>query len=300
MHAVQINRFGGPEVLEVQEVDPPVVRDGEVLVRTVATSINPIDRKLRIKDRELGFPLTLGWDLAGVVVESSAVEFGPGDRVIGMSNVLNTRNGTWADLVAMPAADLAPAPESASLIEAATLPLAGLTALQTWRSLEPRDGHPAKVLVIGAAGAIGAILVQLAVHAGVVVDGVVSRPEHLDPVTDLGAVTVTMESAKLPAGSYAAIIDTVGLPQSGVDASKLLTASGRYVAVPSVAELPTDADARKLLVERDPAGLKELSQMVDEDIVRLRVAGAYPLRDIRTAHTRFESGGLLGKIVVVF
>jgi NADPH:quinone reductase-like Zn-dependent oxidoreductase len=298
MRAIQIDRFGGPEVLEIRDVAAPTMRDGEVLVRTIATSINPIDSKLRMKDRQLGFPLTLGWDLAGVVVDSTVPEFHAGERVIAMSHVLNTRNGTWADLVALPVADLAPAPNNASLVEAAALPLAGLTALQAWRTVSlTRD---ARVLVIGAAGAIGAHLVQRAAKLGITVDGVLSRESHLDEAKKLGATSVTTDYAQLADDVYDAIFDTVGLPQSGVDSQRLLKSSGRYVGLPSAADLPNGLNARKVLVERDPVGLEELAEMVDEGILRPRVAASYPLRDIRAAHEHFESGGLLGKIVVIF
>src|SRR5262249_46975736 len=155
----------------VREIQPPELDDGHVLVRSVASSINPIDRKLRTVDRGLGFPLTLGWDLAGIVVDSEVAEFATGDRVVGMSHVLNTRIGTWADLVAMPAAALAPAPAAAALTESASLPLAGLTALQGWKTLDLAPD--ARLLVVGAAGAVGGFAVQLAVAAGLAVDGLV-------------------------------------------------------------------------------------------------------------------------------
>jgi NADPH:quinone reductase-like Zn-dependent oxidoreductase len=299
MRAIQMDHFGGPEVLEVRDVDPPAVRDGEVLVRSIATSINPIDLKLRMTDRNLGFPLTLGWDLAGIVVESTTPEFRVGDRVIAMSNVLSTHNGTWADLVALPAADVALAPANATLIEAAALPLAGLTALQAWRSLTLASGS--RVLVIGAAGAIGGFLVQLAVDSGVEVHGVVSRNEHVDEVKRFGAALVETDSEQLPGDAYDAILDTVGLPQSGVHAPSLLKASGEYIAVPSVANLPDGLEeARKVKVQRDPAGLKELAQLVDAGVLRLRVGATYPLRDVCAAHKQFEARGLLGKVVIDF
>jgi NADPH:quinone reductase-like Zn-dependent oxidoreductase len=298
MRAVQIDRYGGPEVLEIREVAPPPMRDGEVLVRSIATSINPIDRKLRTTDRNLGLPLTLGWDLAGIVVDSAVSEFHTGDRVIATSNVVSTGNGTWADLVALPAADLAMAPSNATLVEAATLPLAGLTALQAWRKVAPVPG--ARVLVIGAAGSIGAHLVQYGVDSDVVVDGVVSRSDHLDEAEEFGATIATTDHGQLPDGTYDVLFDTVGLPQSGVDARRLLKPSGQYVALPSAGALPDNLDTRRVLVERDPEGLRELVRLVESGTLRLRVAASYPLREIRAAHTHFEAGGLLGKVVVIF
>lgn len=298
MRAIQIDRFGGPEVLKIREVPPPVVQPGGVVVGSVASSINPIDRKLRTRDRNLGFPLTLGWDLAGIIVESTVPEFRPGDRVIAMSHVLNTKVGTWADLVALPLADVAPAPAHTSLIEAASLPLAGLTALQAWEGMALPRG--ARILVVGAAGAIGAFAVQLAVDAGVAVDGLVSRVEHIDEVEKFGALVVTTKHGELPTGTYDAIFDTVGLPQSNVDASRLLKSDGQYVTSASAAELLDVPGARKVLVSRDPAGLRTIVRMVDSGVLRARVAASFPIHEIHAAHQQFEAGGLLGKVVFEF
>jgi NADPH:quinone reductase-like Zn-dependent oxidoreductase len=298
LRAVQIDRFGGPEVLEIRRAERPVLRDGDVLVRSVGSSINPIDSKLRTIDRNLGFPLTLGWDLAGVAVESRDPTFRRGDQVIGMSLVLKTRIGTWADLVAMPAADLAPAPVSIALTESASLPLAGLTALQAWQRLDVPTGG--RLLVVGAAGAIGAFAVQLAVDDGITVDGIVSRREHIAEPRTFGAESVTTDQAELPSGAYDAIIDTVGLPRSDVDVERLLIASGTYITSASHADLPDRTSAGRVLVQRDPDGLRTIARLVDSGVLRPRIAARYPLSEIRAAHQHAERGGLLGKVVITF
>jgi NADPH:quinone reductase-like Zn-dependent oxidoreductase len=298
MRAVQIDRFGGPEVLEINEVPRPSMRDGEVLVRSIATSINPIDCKLRSKDRQLGLPLTLGWDLSGVVVDSTVSDFSAGDRVIAMSNVVYTRNGTWADFVALPLGDVAPAPDNVTMLEAATLPLVGMTALQAWRSITV--GRSDRVLVIGAAGAIGAHLVQHAVNARVSVDGIVRRNRQVGVVKEFGADLVTTNCALLSKLAYDVIFDTVGLPELDSSARQLLKPNGQYVMLPSAADLPGDVNARRVFVERDPAGLKELADMVENGKIRLRVAASYPVCDVRAAHRHFEGGSLLGKVVMKF
>ncbi|WP_243878213.1 hypothetical protein [Streptomyces sp. SUK 48] len=124
MHAVRVDVHGGPEVLTVREVADPEPESrpgpdaagetgpgaGEVLVRTAASSLNPVDWKTRAWDVGPALPVTLCWDLAGIVVASSAPEFAAGDRVIAMSAQLATGLDTWAELVLLPARLLAHAP----------------------------------------------------------------------------------------------------------------------------------------------------------------------------------------------
>jgi NADPH:quinone reductase-like Zn-dependent oxidoreductase len=299
MRVVQIDRFGGPEVLDIHEAPEPSPNAGEVLVRTVATSINPIDAKLRTVDRNLGFPLTLGWDLAGVVVESSVSDHRVGDRVIGMSHVLKTGGrGTWADLVAMQAADIAPAPSGCALAEASSLPLAGLTALQSWQATDVQ--RDARVLVVGAAGAVGGFYSMLAVNAGVTVDGLVSRGHHVDPVQKLGLASVTADPGELQRGMYDTVFDTVGPARSGTDPRQLMKPDGNYVTPAVHEDLSGIPNVSKVLVHQDPEGLSALGRMVDDGALQLRVAAYYPVQQIREAHQHFETGGLLGKVIVVF
>ncbi|WP_416237991.1 alcohol dehydrogenase catalytic domain-containing protein [Streptomyces sp. FT1] len=132
---------GGPEVLTVREVPEPVCGPGEVLVRTVASSLNPVDWKTRAwEETGPALPATLGWDLAGIVVASRAPGFAPGDRILAMSAQIATGLGTWAELVALPQRLLTPAPATLSLVEAAALPLAGTAAVQAVAALRPRPG----------------------------------------------------------------------------------------------------------------------------------------------------------------
>lgn len=294
MRAVQADRPGGPEVLGVREVAAPVAAAGQVLVRTVASSINPVDRSMR-HDESRSFPQTLGWDVAGIVIDSNVLEFRPGDRVMGMSHVLRTGVGAWSDLVALDASCLAQAPTAVSLTEAATLPLAGLTALQSWNALTLTD--VTRVLVTGAAGAIGGLAVQFARNAGIAVDGLVSRAEHVGPARSLGADFVTTEPAELPRGRYDAILDTVSLP-ARLDVRPLVTERGQYVA-PGPAESHL-ARARRIRVVNDPEGLAQLAKIVDDGALGVRVAAHYPIREVHDAHRHFEAGGVLGKIVIVF
>lgn len=246
--AVQIDRRGGPEVLEIREVPVPALQPGEVLVRTVASSINPVDWKTREWDRGPAFPMTLGWDLAGVVVASTVAGFLRRDQVVAMSHQLSTGRGTWADLVALPSHLLAAAPARVALTEAATLPLTGMTAAQAVGDMEVRSG--ARILVAGAAGGVGSLFLQLAALAGASVDGLVSRNSHIAPTAALGAGVVTDDPHVLPRRRYDAIFDTAGLERAGVDAAALLAAHGQYVSITDD-PLPDIPGARTVQVRED-------------------------------------------------
>ncbi|MEU1387242.1 MULTISPECIES: NADP-dependent oxidoreductase [unclassified Nonomuraea] len=301
MRAVRITRFGGPDVLTVAEAPPPRARDGEVLVRVVASALNPVDDKTRegaIGDGAPPLPMTLGWELAGIVVDSRDDALPVGERVFGMSHQLGTGRGTWADLVAMPVGSLAVAPSAVSLVEAATLPLPGLTALQTLDWLAVRAGE--RLLVAGAAGAVGGLAVQLARARGARVDALVSRPAQVEVATELGADRVTTDPAALPAGAYDAVFDTFG-----AFAVEAVADGGRYASVATQAGPVPDLSHRSVRttvnqVREDGPGLAELAKAVDAGQVRARVEAQYGLQDVRAAHEHFRRGRLNGKIALVF
>ncbi|WP_416967897.1 NADP-dependent oxidoreductase [Streptomyces sp. 4F14] len=292
MRAVRIDRHGGPEVLTVREVPDPVPAPGEVLVRTAASSLNPVDWKTRALDIGPALPATLGWDLAGTVVTADGTPFGPGDEVIALSAQIATARGTWSELVALPAHLITHAPTSIPLTDAAALPLAGVTALQALDKTALTPG--ARLLVIGATGAVGGLAVQLARLAGAEVDALVSRPAHHAEAHALGAVHVTHTLDGLPATPYDAVLDT-----AGVDAGHLLADGGRYISIADE-PLPDVPGAAKSYVQENAAHLAHLAALIDKGDLRLRIAARHPLDQVRAAHERFEAGGVLGKVLLTF
>ena len=292
IRAVRITRHGGIDELALEELPAPRPGPGEVAVRAVASSINPVDWKTRAWDRGPAMPMTLGWDLAGIVVAGTAGGFRPGDRVVAMSAQLATGRGTWAETVVLPAALVAPAPRTVSLAEAATLPLAGLTARQSLAALDLPAG--ARLLVTGAVGAVGGLVAQLALAAGQRVDGLVSRPGHVEPARAWGLGAVVTDVAELAPAAYDAVFDS-----AGVDPGPALRPGGRYLSI-SDDPLPEIPGAGRIGVQEDGAGLAELAARVDAGGLRLRVARRYPLREVRAAHRAFEAGGLVGKVVLDF
>ncbi|TMR09274.1 NADP-dependent oxidoreductase [Nonomuraea turkmeniaca] len=292
MHAIQIASHGGPEVLSVREVPQPAPGADEVLIRTAASSLNPVDWKTRAWEVGPELPATLGWDLAGVVTATNHPGYRPGDQVIAMSAQIATGRGTWAEQVALPARLLAAAPTTVSLVDAASLPLAGVTALQALQQAAVTDGD--HVLITGAAGAVGGMAVQLARHTGATVDALVSRPEHLVAARELGAERVWHAPADLPRRTYTAVLDT-----AGTAAGPALAPGGRYVSIADH-PLPDIPGAAKSYVQEDQDHLAHLAALVDRGELRLRIAHRYPFHEVRSAHERFEAGGVLGKILLIF
>jgi NADPH:quinone reductase-like Zn-dependent oxidoreductase len=293
MRAVQIDRHGGIDVLTLREVPTPVPAAGEVLVRTIASSINPVDWKTRAWDRGPAFPMTLGWDLSGVVAHSTVPRFAPGDRVIAMSGQIATGLGTWADLVAVPARILTAAPQRLPLVEAAALPLAGLTASQALERVKPGPGE--RILLTGAVGGVGSLAIQLARRSGARVDALVSRPGHVPAARELGAELVTDRLADLPAEAYDAVLDT-----ASVHPGPALIPGGRYVSITDD-PLPTNIPgATKNQVREQAQGLADLVSLVDAGELSVRVGAYYSIEDVHRAHELFEAGGLLGKVILTF
>ena len=181
--------LGGPEVLELRDVERPEPIPTEVLVRVTAAGINPVDWKTRQRGgyREaVGEPpLILGWDVAGVVeeVDPDVTRFAPGDRVFGMPWFPRVAGG-YAEYVTSPARQLARTPDALGDEQAGGLPLAGLTA---WQALVDvaKVGEGTRVLVHAAAGGVGHLAVQIAKARGAHVIGTAREEKH-DFLRDLG------------------------------------------------------------------------------------------------------------------
>lgn len=297
MKAAVVTAYGGPEVLTIYDAPIPAPGSGEVLVAVVASTINPVDLKTLVPgtpQQVRQFPAVLGWDLAGIVITAPEDSgWKPGDRVIAMNPPGQDGSGSWQRCVALPAALLAPAPETIDLLSAATMPLATLTADQALKRLDLNAND--RLLITGAAGSVGGMAVQLAVAAGIRPEGLVSRPEHEQAVLDLGAASAYSDPATI--GEFDAIFDTAGIftPELLREGGRLITVSDD--TIPDTLEQRASFAAHNY-VRHDPERLRELAALVDDGQLALRVAEHYPLAQIELAHRRAEAGGMLGKVVI--
>ena len=301
MRAVRIYQYGGPDVLRYEESVPdPVIGPDTVLIKSVATSVNPIDWKVRSGARQKDFPLTLpailGKDVSGVVmaVGSEVRNVKPGDHVIAMADA------TYAEIVAVPGALVTHLPDGIDPIDAAAIPLVSLTGDQLVR-LATRVATGQTILVSGALGSVGRAAVHSAKKLGAkVIVGV--RARQLAEAASLGAwSTVALDDDDAIANLEAVdgVADTVG----GEIAAKLLArvrAGGRFgyaSVLPEDAAKEERVEVSRVFARPDPSKLREFADDIRDGKFVLPISRRMPLRDTDTAHVLLEKGGG-GKIVL--
>jgi NADPH:quinone reductase-like Zn-dependent oxidoreductase len=307
MRKITQRTLGGPDVLELVEAPRPAPTPTEVLVRVAAAGVNPVDWKVRARGGFLGEPpFTVGWDVAGVVDELGygVTRFKPGDRVFGMPR-FPRQAAAYAEYVTSPSRQLALVPEGLSEIEAAALPLAGLTA---WQVLaETADVLPReRVLILAAAGGVGHVAVQIAKARGAYVIGTARAAKH-EFLAQLGvdeAIDYTSEPVEDRVGDVDVVVDLVG-DESTRGAIATLRDGGLYVVVPSAAglgELQELAGDRVrvtgILVEPDRAGMESLAHLAATGALRPTIAETFPLEQAGRAHEVGETGRTAGKLVL--
>jgi NADPH:quinone reductase-like Zn-dependent oxidoreductase len=301
MKAVLIHEYGGPEVLRYEETDVPDYGDNEVLVRVRATSINPVDFKIRsgaAKARmPVEFPAILGRDLSGEVVASgrNVTGFPKGMRVMALAN------GTYAECTVAKADTLAPIPDALTFEQAGALPLVTLTGAQLIeRAVKPAAGQT--VLVTGALGGVGRSAVHVArKHGARVLAGVRSKEKEAAsqlPVDGVAALDDEEEITRLR--DLDAIADTVG----GPTIQRLLKAIRPGGVLGSVLGKPDGADKYDIRVEPimaipDASRLYELADDAARQEFSIPIARIMPLSEVQEAHRIAESGGAGGKIILV-
>lgn len=299
MKAVVLHAYGDVSQLSYEDAPAPVAAAGEVLVKTIAVSINPIDWKLRSgamrELRPLAFPATLGRDLSGEVVELGEGVTGLqiGERVFGLVN------RSYAEYVVCKPEDLARIPEGLDPIDAAALPLVLLTGTQVIEvGIRPEPGQV--VLVTGAIGGVGRTAVYVAKQHGAYVIAGVRSSQRIE-AENLGADRVIAlddlkEVDALP--ELDAIADMVG--HETID--RLVPHIRKNGVLASVVGAPASSAGRDLrvvpiLVKPDSARLEELGQKVARGAFSIPIGGKFALSQIREAQQLAEAGGI-GKIVL--
>lgn len=306
MKAVRIHAYGGQEVLTLEDAPMPQPGEKDVLVRVVASAINPVDWKIRagyLKDMlPYSFPLILGWDISGVIeaVGSGVTKFKPGDAVYSRPNIL--RDGGYAEFIAIDENEVALKPKTITHASAASLPLAGITA---WDVLVKTAAIKAgdRVLIHAGSGGVGSLAVQLAKAFGAHVVATTST-KNIPLVKSLGADQVidyrTQEFDHVVHGMDI-VFDTIG----GEVQEKSWASLKEGGILVSVVSPPTAGKAAAhsargafVFIQPDAAVLTELAALVDAGKIRPIIAAEFALEDIVKAHALSESGRADGKIVL--
>jgi NADPH:quinone reductase-like Zn-dependent oxidoreductase len=311
MKAAVTEAFGGVDQVVVREIPKPAPGPGEVLVRVRAASMNPLDCKLREGQFRLVFrvkpPFVLGFDVAGEVeaVGSGVTRLRPGDAVFGEL----ARPGAHAEHAVAGEDLLLPKPGRLSFEEAAAIPAAAMSALQSLRD-EARLRSGQHVLVNGAGGGIGTFAVQIAKAWGARVTAVASA-RNQDLLRDLGADEVldyARDDFARREAAFDVVLDVVP-NRSFPECRRALAPGGAYVTTlpgpgpflwRALTALPLFGGrrCRALMLRPKRSDLEELARLAEAAKLRPIVGDVFPLDAIREAHLRMQSGHARGKIVV--
>jgi alcohol dehydrogenase len=309
MKAVQINAYGGNEILVFNEnASKPTLTQGQVLVELRAASLNPVDKAIRAgylrEMAPLTFPATLGGDFSGIVTEvgETVSDFEVGDPVYGQAILLNGGTGSLAQFVAANAANTARKPQNVNFVEAAALPLAGVGALQALEE-HIRLAHGQKILIHGGAGGIGTIAIQLAKSLGGYVATTV-RADDRDYTKELGAdqvIDYQNEAFEEMLKEFDAVLDTVG----GETANKSFQVLKKGGILVSMLGQPNSELAKTFGItaigqntNTNTQHLNHLAELIDGGKIKVQLAKVFPLEQAREAFKYLEEGHPRGKVVV--
>lgn len=308
MRIIGINEFGGPEELQILEGLEPHAGDGKVRIAVKAVAVSPTDSLSRsgLGADLAGPPYVVGMDAAGVVDEVGVGSpFSIGDEVMAITLPFGDHGGAYAEYVVGPWQSMTRVPRGTSVEAASTLPMNGLTAMQTLEKLALAPG--AVIAVTGAAGTLGSYVVQLAKDAGlkVIAD---SSEKDMPLVTSLGADTVVARGDDVAdrivgaaPGGVDAVVDTA-MQQEAV--TRAVKTGGAFVSFRGWQGDDT-ANVRFVTVFVGDEYLSHdkldvLRQKVEDGVITLRVAGEMLAADAPEAHRRLEAGGTRGRFVLTF
>lgn len=302
MKAIRIHEYGSANTLSLEDIPRLSITDDQILVRINDAGVNPIDWKIRegyLKQvMPATFPLTIGQDFAGEVVElgKAVTRFAPGDKVFGFAH------GTYAEYAAASASTVAAIPNSVDFVTAAALPTAGSTALQIVRDvIDPKPGKT--VLIHGAAGGVGSYATQIAQYLSLRVIGTASGAD-IDYLKSFGVdklIDYKRERFEDQVRGVDAVIDLVG--GDTLARSYAVVRSGGVLAttvqpIDEAAAHRAGIRAVQVIMKRNAADLAELARLVESGAVKPRLGETMSLSEARKAQELSETGKTHGKIIL--
>ncbi len=310
MRAIEYDQYGDASVLHLAEHLVPQLAPGQVLIRVLASSVNPIDYKFRRGDMKglvpFGFPRVPGYDVAGVVVDTfKDSSFAEGDRVMAFLD--HARGGALADYAVCAVSSVAKIPHSMSMVDAAAIPLAGTTALQSLRDHgKLKCGQ--SVLINGASGGVGMFAVQIAKAYGCHVDAIASG-RNREFCLSLGAdhfYDYEKDDFTKSSERWDVVFDVVGTAHY-LEARAVLKEGGHFISTqPSVSGLlmtiltwPMSKTGQVMLAIPCSDDLRELIHLYQAGKLTVTVDSRFAFEDAAEAHRRVEAGVDRGKVVLI-
>jgi NADPH:quinone reductase-like Zn-dependent oxidoreductase len=306
MKAIRIHHFGSPDVLELDEIEIPQPAEDEVLIKVYASAVNPVDQKIVAGQAQEKFPsklpLTIGWDVSGVIEQAGnkVRNFSIGDEVYGRP--FPTTNGAFAEYLVIKANQITLKPKSLDHLNAAAVPLAGLTA---WLGLF-KFGHLQKdqrVLIHAASGGVGSFAVQFAKWKGAYVIGTGSG-QNLSFIKQLGAdEAIDYKTQRFEESIEAVdlVFDLIG-KDTQQRSLQIIKPGGRLITT----VMPQyQQDAKELNIHLEgftaqsyPEDLEEIAGLIDQGMVSPVVSSVMSLEEARQAEQLSAKGSTRGKIVI--
>jgi NADPH:quinone reductase-like Zn-dependent oxidoreductase len=311
MKAIRQHRFGGPGVLQLEEISSPQPKAGQVALEVHVAGVNPVDAKIRAGKFKLfkpRLPAIIGRDIAGIVsavgpgpaVKQGTAPFRVGDAVFGL---LDYERGAYAGCVVAAAHELAHRPRRLPETVAGSLGVAALTA---WQGLfdHGRLQRGQRVLIHGGAGGVGHLAVQFAKVRGASVIATAGRRD-LAWVRSLGAdrvIDYKNECFENEVGNIDLVFDLIAGETQDRSWQVLKENGGRLV---STLSQPSSTEARRhrargirMVVKSNPAQLAEIARLIVAKKVRVKIARTFPLAQVRRAHVLLEQGHFRGKLAL--
>ena len=306
MKAIRIHEFGGQDVLELEDIAVPQPKADEVLIKVYASSVNPVDGKIVAGQSQqkfpTKFPLTIGWDVSGVIEQAGnqVRNFSIGDEVYGRP--FPTQNGAFAEYVVIKASEIALKPRSIDHIQAAAVPLAGLTA---WQGLfkfgKLEKGQ--KVLIQGASGGVGTFAIQFAKWKGAEVIGTASA-DNLAFIKQLGAdQAIDHENQRFEeeVQDVDLVLDLIG--KETQQRSLAVIKPGGILVTTVAPEFKDEAKEKHIRLESFtaqsyPEDLEQIGGLIDQGIVQPVVSAVFNLDEAQQAEELSGQHHTRGKIVI--
>jgi NADPH:quinone reductase-like Zn-dependent oxidoreductase len=315
MKACYIEIFGGRRQLKIGELPTPDPGPGEVRIRIEAAGVNPVDWKIRegyLSDLfPHRFPLILGWDLAGRIdrVGAEATRFHPGDPVYAYARLPDVHHGTYAEYIVLPEVSVAHKPANLSMIDAASIPLTGLTAYQSLFDAGRLEAGQS-VFILGASGGVGSSAVQFARHKGARVIALASGKnesylQHLgaDKVIDYERGDFIQTLGEWRSEGVDLVFDCVGA-DTLARGKMCVRDGGRVVSItdPEGGEGLAERDVKFdfVFVEPNSDQLEQIRAWIEAGDFMANVTATFSLDQVARAHEMIESGHTRGKIVITF